>query len=227
MTTGVDVIFDTIAEGARLEVYDTGLHWLPEHGIGWLPFGAEPAPYDKAYWVRYGTYRHTEMERKLLDIRLGLVERFVGNAAVMDIGIGNGSFVTERNKRVGSTLGYDVNPYAMDWLREHEVAGNPYLGPVVNVTLWDVLEHIEEPGALLDNVTGRVFVCMPIYADAEDVHASKHFRPDEHCWYFTESGLERFMAMHGFVLEWSGDPETVAGRDSIGSYVFRRVGDDE
>ena len=34
-----------------------------------------------------------------------------------------------------------------------------------------------------------VFLCLPLFTGPEHVLRSKHFRPEEHCWYWTRDGL--------------------------------------
>ena len=52
--------------------------------------------------------------------------------------------------------------------------------------------------------------------------ASKHFKPNEHLWYFTDRGIKRFMFEHGFGFFGQNELETDAGREGIGSYAFKR-----
>ena len=54
------------------------------------------------------------------------------------------------------------------------------------------------------------------------IRDSKHYRPGEHLYYFTELGFAQWMARHGFELLEVSNFETKAGRDSILSFAFRR-----
>jgi hypothetical protein len=92
--------------------------------------------------------------------------------------------------------------------------------------LWDVLEHISDFQPLLVNVREWLFLSLPIFTDAKHALRSKHFRPDEHCWYFTRDGLVFAMKMCGFVLISESSVETDLGREDIGSFAFRRISDD-
>jgi hypothetical protein len=80
--------------------------------------------------------------------------------------------------------------------------------------------------ALLANVREWVFVSLPIFRDAEHALRSKHFKPDEHCWYFTRNGLVFAMQTCGFALVSESNVETDLGREDIGTFAFRRVSDD-
>jgi len=147
------------------------------------------------------------------------------SGALVDVGIGAGSFIelrnAERNRRP-NTFGYDVNPMARDWLLERSLWIDPYTGRVPAISLWDVLEHIADFDALLARVAGWVFVSIPIFFSGEHVLSSKHFRKDEHIWYFTSEGLVRTFADRGFDLVETNRIESDLGREDIGSFAFRR-----
>ena len=99
---------------------------------------------------------------------------------------------------------------------------DPHLVVCDAISLWDVLEHIPDFQALLANVREWVFVSIPIFRDAEHVLRSKHFKPEEHCWYFTRDGLVLAMKQCGFGLISASAIETDLGREDIGTFAFRR-----
>lgn len=187
--------------------------------MGYYP--VTDAPYDRDYFLKYQGYALTELGREITDYRVSLVEEFYRDGALVDVGIGCGAFVQARG---GQTRGYDVNPAGVRWLTARGLWTDPYAEPVPAVTLWDVLEHLPEPQRLLGQVTQLVFTCLPIFRDASHVLASKHFRRDEHCWYWTREGLRAWMSEHGFRCIHEGDRETRLGREDILTFVFRRVG---
>lgn len=94
------------------------------------------------------------------------------------------------------------------------------------MTLWDVLEHIEDFPAVIANVRDWLFLSLPIFRDADHALRSKHFKPNEHCWYFTRDGLVAAMSMCGFALVSESRVETELGREDIGTFAFRRSDDD-
>lgn len=191
------------------------LLWLPELEIGWFPVTA--CPYDKAYWENYIDRDASLTGAALTAMRSAFVNaHWRGN--VIDIGVGGGRFVREHV----SALGYDVNPYAVDWLKRTEYWFDPYNHSVPAITCWDSLEHIHNPGPLLANVKQWAFLSIPIYADCTDILRSKHFKKDEHCWYFTQCGLDNFMRLHGFVRIEHNVMEQAAGREQIESFAYQR-----
>ena len=194
------------------------LRWYPEVGVGYYPVDSKDAPYDEKYFAKYQVMEVTPVGKALIAARLALVEKYLSSQVVVDIGIGSGGFV-----RAARCAGYDVNPHAVAWLREKEKWCDPYdYQRVRAICCWDSLEHVRIPSALLRRVEGYVFLSIPIFQDVEHVLRSKHFRKDEHYWYFTDLGLKTFMSYHGFDCIEQNMMETTLGREDIGSYVFRR-----
>lgn len=198
------------------------LTWWPQRGMGYYPVVNYPVVYDESYWDKYQGYNKTEMGQALTEGRLKLVRGYLSDEeGLIDIGIGSGAFV---QARAGvETRGYDVNPKAVAWLKERGLWGNPYTGSPRSLTCWDSLEHIPDPTKLIDRAGFYVFVSMPIFTSAEHCLASKHFRPDEHFWYFTREGLISWFKDRGFVCLKVSDLEMRLGREDILSFVFRRT----
>lgn len=191
------------------------LTWFAKLGIGYYP--VKENPYDAAYFEKYNAVKETPIGLALNKARIDLVNQFC-NGEVLDVGVGNGAFVEGRE----NTKGYDINPSAVDYL----VSIGKYSNPMRNfdaMTFWDSLEHIHEPSQLLKFAKTFVFVSCPIYNDVNHVLSSKHFRPDEHCWYWTGAGLIYFMAQFGFEVQLVNWMETDIGREDIGTFVFKRI----
>ncbi len=197
------------------------LTWWPDIGIGYYPVEAGIAPYNTAYFDRFADQANSEIGRTLMRARVDFVARHFSGTLV-DVGIGSGAFVELRNQGRRKTYGWDVCPKAMKWLADKNLLIDPNLVPVDAISLWDVLEHIHDFRHLLDNVREWVFVSLPIFNDCDHVLGSKHFRKDEHVWYFTAPGLITVMNSLGFDCIEHSDIETKIGREDIGSFAFRR-----
>jgi hypothetical protein len=142
---------------------------------------------------------------------------------LIDVGIGSGAFLDCRQARQEKTWGYDINPAALKWLETRMLLIDPYLVPFQAMTMWDVLEHMEDFGLLLANCREWLFLSLPIFRDAEHVLRSKHFKPAEHCWHFTRDGLLFAMKSCGFTMVSESNVETELGREDIGTFAFRRA----
>jgi hypothetical protein len=196
------------------------LTWWPQIGIGWYPVEAGVEPYDQDYFDRFDRDAHTPMGRALMQARCDFVDRHY-QGTLVDVGIGSGAFI-ERRSHERTTWGYDINPAGIKWLGERKLFVDPYRTPFDAMTLWDVLEHIPYYPPLLANVRKWLFISTPIFRDAEHVLRSKHFRPTEHCWYYTQPGLVYAMMLCGFRLVSESTFETELGREDIGTFAFRR-----
>lgn len=204
----------------------TDFVWLPERGMGRLR--VTEAPYDAAYFGKYEGYAATPMGRAITAARVELVRRFVAPFEILvDVGIGCGDFLLAVREHGYNAWGYDVNPAGIEWLRERWALLDPYLATSVRaLTLWDALEHIPDPGALLARVRpgGHVFVSLPVVPGDGPPRADwKHLRRDEHCWYWTGPGFVGWMREHGFELLSRTDVETELGREDIQTFAFRRA----
>jgi hypothetical protein len=209
----LDAMLAASEEGARAR-----LTWNDGFGFGYYPVDPAEAPYDADYWNKYAGYAATPLGDALNKARCQLVSRF-WEGPVVDIGVGCGSFLTER----GNTFGFDVNPTAIEWLKSTGRWWDPHSRPCQAVTMWDSLEHIRWFPDLLTNVTEYVFMALPVFRDRHDAARSKHFRPTEHYWYFSTYGLKRVMYDLGWVCCEQNFDETRLGRENIASFAFERL----
>lgn len=177
------------------------------------------ATYDQEYFERYVGYEGKTIARKLNAGRVDLVNRHAGKGRVLDIGIGSGEFIRSRP----NTRGFDVNPKAREWLQAEGLWAEDIRG-FDGYTFWDVLEHVPVPEVYFKRMpTGSyVFVALPIFEDLTRIRESRHYRPGEHLYYFTEQGFVDWMAEYRFDLLERSDHESEAGRDSIVAFAFQR-----
>lgn len=203
--------------GVRAE---DGLTWYPERLLGYYPVRANGSVYDQSYFANYQQLAETEMGRQLTAARLSLVDRYLPNGPLLDIGIGAGAFVEARN-RAAPTFGFDINPAGVAWLVERDLFADPLSTPIEGMSFWDSLEHIHDPEPILAN-TSFVFASLPVFAGPDHVLKSKHFKRNEHCWYFTRDGLIKWMRALGFACLEHNTMESLIGREDIATFVFRR-----
>lgn len=176
--------------------------------------------YDRAYFEKYRTYEGSPVAQKINAGRIALVKRHYGGGPLLDIGVGSGEFIKRRGK---PTFGYDINMTAKRWLLDEglwcdvEMAFPAY-------SFWDVLEHVPEPEDYFRHVLpgAYLFTALPIFDDLTRIRESKHYRPDEHLYYWTREGFIRWMANHAFEHLETSHHEIFAGRQSILAFAFRR-----
>lgn len=198
------------------------LAWYPEVGVGYYPVQAGPRDvYNEEYFARFKAQAETPIGRALMRSRVAFVERHqVGT--VCDVGIGCGAFIEARRNARRTTYGYDVNPAGAAWLEDRKLFVDPHVVKLPAITLWDVLEHIPDFRALIACVREHVFVSLPIFSGPTNILRSKHFRRDEHCWYFSSDGIVRVFDQLGFECVETHREEVAIGREDIGSFAFKR-----
>jgi hypothetical protein len=193
-----------------------------ETGIMYQRDTSVSVAYDKHYFEHYVRLENTEIAKKLNDGRTALTEKYCDT--LLDIGVGSGEFIKSSSILV---YGYDINPLGIKWLRENGLYKDPYaaMPEVDGLSFWDTLEHIPRPTDLLGKVTKDmyVFISIPIFSDLVQAKKSKHYKPNEHYYYFTPQGMVKYMTDLGFKAVEVTDFETRAGRDSILTFVFKKA----
>lgn len=198
---------------------DADLALCPHRGVAYQRDMRVTAIYDGAYVEKCRSYEGKAIANAINAGRTAMVARHYGHGRALDVGVGSGEFVRHRP----GTYGCDINPAATNWLIRSGL-WNDRIEEFQAVTFWDVLEHMPDPGETLRRVPagGYVFASIPVFADLTKIRDSKHYRPGEHLYYWTEEGFIRWMAEYQFRLLERDDYETRAGRDSITSFAFRR-----
>lgn len=204
-------------DGARLI-------WSQQDGVGFLEV-QNAGVYDEAYFQRYRAMSQTPMAIALNGFRADLVRRHgfrMHAISLLDVGIGDGAFLRtlEADPWI-RRFGADVNPAGISYLEEHGQLGS--LEETYDVvTFWDSLEHIRDPRWALRAAAKVAIVSIPIFNDVAHVLASRHYRPDEHYWYFTRAGFCAFADREGFDVVDVLATETALGRDGIETFVLNR-----
>lgn len=182
--------------------------------------------YDQAYWDKYVKYEKTDLGRKLDYKRVKFlcenIDRKISDYSILDVGIGSGSFLKwlNSNEDVKRIYGHDINKIAKEWLVNHKM----FLSDETEIdimTFWDSLEHIPNPTDFITAYKPKyVFMSLPIFRDYKHIINSKHFRPHEHIWYFTEEGLLDLFEDIGYEIYSRNKFEIELGREDIYSYCF-------
>lgn len=178
---------------------------------------------DVPYFDIYNSYSSADQKiitDRIIGGRVALVADYAGRSCnVLDIGTGSGEFIRRRP----NTWGFDVDQKAVEWMKLND-RWSDKIEAFLAFTFWDVLEHIENPGEYFGRMVDRVwlFTCIPIFSDLRRIRESRHYRPGEHMYYFTEKGFVDWVALHQFRLRKRDDFETRAGRESIVSFAFQR-----
>lgn len=198
---------------------DGDLRLCVEEGVAYQWDQSTLVDYGREYFQKYVAYEGSEVSNRINAGRVNFVNKYT-LGPVVDIGIGSGEFIKHRHL----TWGYDVNPVARRWLHENRLWADE-LHSFAGYTFWDVLEHVPEPEDYFQHIEAGsyLFTSIPVFEDLWRIRESKHYRPSEHLYYFTDKGFRWWMGQHGFVHLETQDFETKAGRESILSYAFWKV----
>jgi len=216
MIKPLDQIIKTV-ESVSIPIsnYPYDLVWNRSLEIGYLQ--STGYDYGKEYWQKYQSYINDLGEKLSLGRAKFVIENIGSCEGLCDVGIGSGQFVDTVKCK-----GYDVNPFAKEWLKDHGNYADIYKETFSALSFWDVLEHIDDPSNLLEK-TENIFVSVPIHKDINACLVSKHLRPSEHIWHFTDAGFKNFMSLYGFQCKDTSNFETVLGREDIMSYYFKKI----
>lgn len=209
--------YEYVEDGDLRICYEQGVAY--QHPIEIL------VPYEKDYFSKYEKYEDTKLSRRLNQGRIDIVSKWSGETAmVLDIGIGSGEYIKKRNIYRDITFGTDVNHYACEWLKKRNLYNND-LDKFKNFTMWDVLEHCNEPERYLKRMRkgSHLYVSIPIFPNLDNIRSSKHYRPNEHLYYFTKPGFIRYMANYGFTCLDYQDFEIKSGREDIYTFAFHKT----
>jgi len=203
--------------------------------------------YNESYSENFERISDCARGRALNSARREFVERHHVEG-IIDIGVGSGAFMSEWEAggversgceamgtdtilRNGTAYGFDVADIAVNRLLNKNrfvdprefVNGDGVVIPreICALTMWDSIEHMEDPNEFLKCNHEWIFLSTPIYEGAEHCIRSHHYKPGEHIWYFTERGLIGYMLDHGYEMIERSRFEERFGRKDIGSYAFR------
>jgi len=153
--------------------------------------------YDMEYAQKYFRYSHTELGEKINRARWDLVLAYGVSGTILDYGCGTGQFRKMNPNGAISVEGYDINPHCGFF--KPRVLPQRYDA----ITLWDVLEHLENPMELVKSFNSELlFLTTPNASFVPDIPNWKHYYPHEHVIYFTvDSIMAMFDALKYSILE--------------------------
>jgi hypothetical protein len=199
-------------------VGDRDLMLCLRNGVAYQMDRRALARYDDAYLAKFEAYDPAVADAVNAGRCAMLSRHLPPGAAVIDIGAGDGRFVRAARAAGFRAFGTEIIPQAAQALREAGLHADDAAPDAV--TLWDVMEHLEDPAQHL--AAPIIFASIPVFEDLRAIRDSKHYRPGEHLHYWTAGGFVGWMALHGFRLLERSDHEIAAGRESIGAFAFRR-----
>lgn len=204
---------------------DRDLRLCPHRGVAYqADMKAGRVSYDAAYFEKVHSYEGTAIALAVNNGRIELMDRHLStDAAVLDIGAGTGDFLRAALQAGFDMKGFDVMKPAVKALKEAGLFSYD-VHAADAITMWDTIEHIEDPELTLRAVRkgAHVFASIPVFTDLHCIRESKHYRPGEHLYYWTEQGFIDWMALYGFRLLERSAHEIDAGREDVVAFAFCR-----
>jgi hypothetical protein len=212
------------------------LAFCPLHQIAYQKDMSKSVKYSKDYFEKYVKYEGTELAKLINDARVGLAKKYCKK--ILDVGIGSGEFIKSwllRDESHCEAYGYDINEHGVNWLKERKIFFDLEKEDPKDfdgVTLWDTLEHMKAPSDFLDMfpIGMHVFISIPIFNefneqdyDLEALKLNKHFRPNEHYYYFSQDSMKNFMNDCGYQVLEENKKEIEAGREGVYTFAFKKV----
>lgn len=205
--------------------YHDDLALCQKHGVAYQrDMSSDRVVYDDKYWAKVSSYEGSDIAAGVVAGRVSLLKRHaIPGRSVMDVGAGTGEFIRAAKAAGYFARGFDVMTKANKKLQDDGLYDRN-INAFRVVTMWDVIEHLENPQDVLDRVrpAGLLLASVPIFSSLESIRSSKHYRPGEHLYYWTEYGFTAWLAAYGFVLLERSRHEMEAGRENIMAFAFRR-----
>lgn len=162
----------------------------------------------------YHTARNISLKSKV-----ALVKKYshASSNTLLDIGCGTGYFLDAIAKQQWKVLGIEKSESVRNQTRQRlslDVEDSDYLTSIANqsmdtVTLWHVLEHIENLNETLDNIfrilkkDGTVFIALPNKESSDALHYKEYWAAYDvprHLWHFSPSDFEQLAKKHRFTV---------------------------
>lgn len=150
------------------------------------------------------------------------------DATLLDYGAGVGAFISVMADKCGDLFWAEVNEFMRGDLAFHYLDFREYRPGEDKpdaVTFWDVFEHLSDPWAVLEETgANTAFVTIPYIDEFDEPKNSKHYKPNEHQWYWTRVGFMLDAKAHGWVAEIHSDnpEERTFRREKVASFLLTR-----
>lgn len=165
-------------------------------------------------------------------LRLALIEREMGfdalaQARVLELGPGAGVMMNVMRRHCRSVDGFDLAPTKFATIDDTEAKRRSW----DLLVACDVLEHFPNVESLFDYQFDWAYIstpCRPEAIDWNELTGWRHFKPNEHLWYFSLEELRAWFDARGCEVRYAGHAEDLIrarwdrSKGNISSFVIKR-----
>ncbi len=163
-------------------------------------------------------------------LRLGYILGVINRPnSILDVGYGNGSFLSVASGVIPKCYGYDMNNAPLpDNIHKVNSMTNSYYDLI---TFYDSLEHFTDIDFISKLKCSFITITVPECHFPENTEWFinwKHRRPDEHIFHFSRKALLKFMAEMGYMCIAIGNVEdtirgSLNGETNILTGIFKKL----
>jgi 2-polyprenyl-3-methyl-5-hydroxy-6-metoxy-1,4-benzoquinol methylase len=156
------------------------------------------------------------VKNRTLQRKLALINSFgFKTKTVLDIGAGTGDFLKVCNQNNWTVFGTEPSLKAREIAKQKEIFLHENLSEFSNqkfdvITLWHVLEHVENLSEFIFQVnnllsdTGKLIIAVPNYKS----HDAKHYKEfwaafdvPRHLWHFSQTSMVKLFSNENMIVE--------------------------
>jgi ADP-L-glycero-D-manno-heptose 6-epimerase len=186
--------------------------------------------YNFDYSNIYNSYKNTSSQ--LSNLRLGILLGILGKTpnSLLDVGYGNGDFLSAASKIIKNCYGSDLSDYPVpENCIKIDFNEKKYYDVVC---FFDSLEHFDNIYDIQNLNTDHIFISVPLCHNFNNEWFSNwhHLRPNEHLWHFNEDSLVNFFKECGYECIYSSNYEDIIRKNNksinypnILSCMFKKI----
>lgn len=184
-----------------------------------------------------GSYFDPIEKREIAKLQMNFIEKNCrGSGALLDVGSGAGFFVIEAARRGWEAVGVEPSNVAMSKSNQIGTKARFISGTINDVpagelfdliTMWDVIEHVEDPLDLVAKARNRLRVGGYLIIETGNYQSAQRIETGtrwwayqlDHRWYFSPKTLEALLLRIGFNGMWLGNKVLRPGWNGTPNYV--------
>lgn len=204
-------------------VADDDLNICEGHGVAYQRDMSIAQTYDNNYMDKFAAYDRG-IEQSVNQARCNFVMKYLPEGSdILDYGAGACGFIYALQAHHFKVKGFDVIPQAVSILQMQSLYSED-IGLPYGVCFWDVLEHLKDPSEPLRKLRpgAMAFISIPVFPNLFMVRSSKHYRPNEHLYYWRPDGFIGYVKSLGFNFIETSPHEIHAGRDDVLAFAFQK-----